>query len=192
MQDGDTLSLPDAVIGGFRSFNNRPLFRIQSDALTITDADKDQNDVFNTNLGAINVTMAMVIHRVEVQMNVQGLLPSESTYLTIGILSENTGATSAVLQGNDTRTLFRMERDWINRAVTSGKSANIYDAIIKYDLDPWPIWTIAQQLNWLGEAVEAVSAAYPDIITQVNLWYTLEPVTPAMRSRLIERLNLAL
>lgn len=175
------------------AFNRRPLFRIQSGSLTITDADKDQNDTFNTNLGAINVSMAMVIHRIQIQCNIQGAFPNaNSLYLLVGVLSENTGATSAVTEGGDTRSLFLYERDFERNLVTSGGSFQAYEALQTFNLNPWPIWTIAQTLNFLGEGVEAISGAYPNVIMRAHLWYTLEPVDAALRARLIERLNLAL
>lgn len=173
-------------------FNFKPLFRIQSASLTVTDADKDQNDVFNTNLGAINVSMAMVIHRIQVQTNLSGLPAVDGVSLYTYILSENSSATSAVLQGNDARTLFFGQRDFIDTITTSGEAAFVYDAIQTFNLDPWPIWTISQELNWLCELTEAVASTNPDLVSRVNLWYTLEPVDAALRSKLLERLNLAL
>jgi len=188
-------ALPLGGPSGARAlFSNKPLFRLASASLTITDADPDQNDVFNTNLGAINVQQAMVIHRLQIQCNFGTVLPGgDATALLVGILSENTGATSAVLQGNDSRTLFLYQRDFAKDFSTAvGSTLNVYNAIQTVDLDPWPIWTIAQQLNFLGELTEGIAAAYPDFIMRIHLWYTLEPVDATLRSRLLERLNLAL
>lgn len=188
------MSLPATppLVGRSGSFNRTPLFRLQSASLTLTDADKDANDVFNTNLGAINVQMAMYIHRIQIQCNVQAWVAADLANACVYVLSENTGATSALLQGNDTRALWLGERDWLTDITTTGMSGFTYEAIINVDLDPWPIITIAQQLNWLSEMVEFTAGTSPDIITKINIWYTLEPIDATLRSRLIERLNLAL
>lgn len=186
------MSGPIIPSAGGVGFNRTPLFRIASASLTVTDADKDQNDVFNTNLGAINVTMAMVIHKIQVQINQQGVGRDDMANLLVYVLSENTSLTSALLAGNDTRTLFFGERDFLSTFTTSGLGNFVYDAVQTFNLDPWPIWTIAQQLNFLVEEVELAAGTQDDYVGRINLWYTLEPVDAALRSKLIERLNLAL
>lgn len=174
------------------SFFNKPLFRIQSETLSITDAAKQQNDLFNTNLGAINVQMAMVIHRLDVQLNPQGFLGVDAAQALVLVLSEDTSQTSALTAGQGTRTLWFTESDFTMDIATSGVSSHIEQVVKRVELDPWPIWTIAQQLNWLGEMVELVAGTAPDFNAKIDLWYSLEPVDAQLRSRLLERLNLAL
>jgi len=188
------MSLPPVIsVPGKVGFNRTPLFRMRSGSLTVTDADKDQNIVFNTNLGAINVQMAMFIHRMDFQCNINGWPGAALTNLYVSVLSENTAATSALLQGNDTRSLWLKEKDYNNVLITTGGSGFVDNkAISRIELDPWPIITIAQQLNFLCELVEVVAVSSPDLVASLDLWYTLEPINAELRSRLIERLNLAL
>jgi len=169
----------------------RPLNRLNLPTLTVTDADKDQNTTFNTNLGAIETQLAMVIHRIQVQCNMQGAIVADPFNLLIGALSEDTGATSAVAEGADPRSLFLYERDFIGKFTTSGASLQIYDAIQTFELDPWPIITVSQTLNWLGEMVEKVAGTQVDYIMTGFLWYTLEPISDDLRQRLLERISLA-
>ncbi len=174
-------------------FNRRPLFRLQSGSLTLTDADQVANNVFNTNLGAIDVSRAMFIHRVQIQMNIQTLPAADMSNLYVYNLSENTAETSALTAGGDTRSLLFGEKDYHLEVQTSGMGTIVdNDAIRTINLDPWPIITIAQELNWLTQGVEVVAVASPDLVSRINIWYTLEPINSAVRSQLIARLNLAL
>jgi len=188
------MSLPPVISSSSKvAFNRTPLFRMRSGSITLTDADKDANIVFNTNLGAINVQMAMFIHRMDFQCNTQQLTNTDLAVLIVSVLSENTGATSALLQGNDTRSLWLAEKDYMQEITTTGALGFVDNqAIRRVELDPWPIITIAQQLNFLSEQVEVISASIPNVICSLDLWYTLEPIDAQLRSRLIERLNLAL
>jgi len=176
-----------------QGFNRRPLFRLQSGSLTVTDASKQQNSVFNTNLGAIDVSRAMVIHRIQVQMNIQGWFAADAAVGYVFNLTENTASTSALTAGGDTRSLFFGEKDYLNDITTTGMGGAIdKDAVRTINLDPWPIITIAQELNWMTELVEFISTTTPDLVSRINIWYTLEPIDSAVRSQLITRLNLAL
>lgn len=187
------MSLPTPVVRApTPSFFNKPLFRIQSASLTVTNADPDANNVFNTNLGAINVQQAMVIHRMDIQCNVQAVMVAGLVNAIVMVLTEDSSATSALTAGGGTRTLWFGERDFQATITTTGGHSQIYDAVFRVNLDPWPIWTIAQELNWLSELAEITAGAAPDYITKIDLWYSLEPVDATLRSRLIERLNLAL
>jgi len=172
-------------------FNRRPLNRLNSPTLTVTDADKDQNSTFNTNLGSIETGFAMYVHRIQVQCNIQSVLVANLANLYVGILSENTSATSALTEANNPASLFIYERDFHQGFTTSGFGNYVYDAIQNFNLDPWPIITVAQSLNVLCELTEATAASSPDVIFRVFLWYTLEPVTDQLRQRLLERITLS-
>jgi len=180
-----------SVQEGGLGFNRRPLNRLNSPALTVTDADKDQNSTFNTNLGAIETGFAMYIHKIQIQCNQQTVNGTDMTNLLTLILSENTSATSALTEGANPASLFIYERDFLQDISTNGMYGQIYDAIQTQILDPWPIITVAQSLNILAEMTEGTAGTEPDYVCRFFLWYTLEPVTAELRQRLLERITLS-
>jgi len=178
-------------IGGNQFFQMRPLFRLNTPALTITDADKDQNATFDTNLSAIESNLAMVIHSIDLQMNINSGIATDMLNLITFALSENQSATSALAAAADSRSIWLGQQSWYQELVTTGMATVIRDDIVRHMFDPWPLITVAQTLNILGEMTEIVAATSPNFIVRMFMNYTLEPIDAALRQRLLERITLS-
>jgi len=172
-------------------FQMRPLFRLNSPGLTVTDADKNQNSTFNTNLSAIESNFAMVIHSIDLQLNISGALATDMYALITFALSENQGATSALVEADNSTSLWLGQKGWYQEIQTSGMGIVFSEDIKRHLFDPWPLITVAQTLNILAEMTEVVAASTPDFIVRMFINYTLEPIDATLRQRLLERITLS-
>jgi len=172
-------------------FNMRPLFRLNSPALTVTDADKDQNSTFETNLSAIESNFAFAIHSIDLQLNVNAQNEADQLQLITFALSEDQGATSALSAAADSRSLWIGQKSLYQTLSASGQSVMFNEDIVRHVFDPWPLLTVAQTLNILAEMTEIIAGSAPDFIVRMFLNYTLEPLTEELRRRLLERITLA-
>jgi len=169
----------------------RPLFRLNSPGLTVTDADKDQNSTFDTNLSAIESNFAMVMHSIDLQFNANGTTNADMLNLVTFALSENVSATSALTSAGDSRSLWIGQKSWMYEITTTGASNWVQDDIVRHNFDPWPLITVAQTLNILAEMTEITASTSPDIIVRMFINYTLEPIGQELRQRLLERIALS-
>lgn len=177
------------VAPGLTAFQS--LYRLVSSTINVKHGALSANSKFNTN---IPFDYAMLIYRVEwgiAVKDVQGVGASNDWQLTAE-LTENGAATTA----SNTDPLIIHDTFFEERVGFSASStvSNDRHPFTEHEMDflvkfggPYP--SVAQQFNIVASMVELVGSGPAtngvDIFT--NIFYSLQPVTPALRDYLTKR-----
>lgn len=169
--------------------------QLQSPTLNLTNAALTAASTFRTGLSTqLSPPVAMAIHAIRWNFfikNTGAAAFADQADAIVGVLSEDVGATSASAELTDPRTL--AEAGIAYRAILEtavGGMINIIPLLWSAKFDP-PIWTIAQNLRILGEITEEIATSAASVDVHLKIHYTVEPVSQAMLTSLIQRLNLA-
>jgi len=172
----------------------RPLFRLVSPTLLMTDVDLDLDTRFNTGLAGLEQALALEIHRIDLLLGVNGAIVQEVRLATINlVLTENAGARLANDEFASAQVLYTHQaQHHMQQAGTSGNITVNETRMTQHSYDfVQPQLTIASRLNFLAQATENVAATFPDTLTQLIIWMKIVPISTSTRADLLARLTLA-
>lgn len=156
-----------------------------------TPGDVDQNQTFRTGIAtSLNPPIALAIHQIDTNIAIAGgvMGNASNTFQEVVALTENLNETNATTAENDPRTLFTDTREYTGSLSTNGAAAVIEPNVMFRKLDP-PLWTIAQELNFVALLVIAAGTAL-NVNLKLRIHYTLHTIDQRMTTQLLQRINL--
>jgi len=176
-----------------RLATNRIMLSLQSPTANVTNADLQDNELFNTGLSTqLSPPVAMAIHAIRWNIFQRTHISYEDlAEAIIAVLTEDTGATVASNELTDPRTLAEAGMGFVSVLETAAGGSDADRPLLwTAEFDP-PIITIAQRLNLVAEIVEDGATTSPSFDVHAKLYYTVEPIDQTMLTMLTMRLNLA-